>query len=141
MNLEILDLIGKRLLVGEKKYGNENVANDGRDFVKEALEESLDLAVYVAAKLIEIEKEKEKQMGRAITHENEIYAIKMEQKEIRKEIKEVRDMVQGLSQTTQVHHVDLADMENMKIEGVEVKPDTTDKRRKTRSKTKASATT
>ena len=59
MNKKILNLIEERLLVGEKKYGNENVTNDGRDFVKEALEESLDLAVYLSAKLIEI-KEKEK---------------------------------------------------------------------------------
>ena len=54
MNIEILDLIEERLLVGERKYGNENVINDGRDFVQEALEEALDCAVYLAAKLIEI---------------------------------------------------------------------------------------
>ena len=59
MNKKILRLVEERLLVGEKKYGNENVTNDGRDFIQEALEESLDLAVYVAAKLIEI-KQKEK---------------------------------------------------------------------------------
>jgi len=55
MNIEILDLIEERLLIGERKYGNENVINDGRDFVQEALEEALDCAVYLAAKLIEIE--------------------------------------------------------------------------------------
>ena len=65
MNIEILNLVAKRLLVGEKKYGNENVTTDGRDFIKEALEESLDLAVYVSAKLIEI-KQKENQMGARI---------------------------------------------------------------------------
>ena len=54
MNIEILDLIEERLLVGERKYGNENVINDGRDFIQEALEEALDCAVYLAAKLIEI---------------------------------------------------------------------------------------
>ena len=54
MNIEILDLIEERLLVGERKYGNENVINDGRDFTQEALEEALDCAVYLAAKLIEI---------------------------------------------------------------------------------------
>jgi len=54
MNIEILDLIEERLLIGERKYGNENVINDGRDFVQEALEEALDCAVYLAAKLIEI---------------------------------------------------------------------------------------
>ena len=54
MNIEILNLIEERLLIGERKYGNENVINDGRDFVQEALEEALDCAVYLAAKLIEI---------------------------------------------------------------------------------------
>ena len=54
MNIEILDLIEERLLIGERKYGNENVINDGRDFVQEALEEALDCSVYLAAKLIEI---------------------------------------------------------------------------------------
>ena len=54
MNIEILNLIEERLIIGERKYGNENVINDGRDFVQEALEEALDCAVYLAAKLIEI---------------------------------------------------------------------------------------
>ena len=54
MNIEILDLIEERLLIGERKYGNENVINDGRDFIQEALEEALDCAVYLAARLIEI---------------------------------------------------------------------------------------
>ena len=59
MNIKILDLIEERLLIGERKYGNENVIDDGRDFVQEALEEALDCAVYLAAKLIEIKKRKE----------------------------------------------------------------------------------
>ena len=59
MNDRILDLIGKRLIKGEQKYGHENVVNDGRDFVKESLEEALDCAVYLAARLLEID-EKEK---------------------------------------------------------------------------------
>ena len=54
MNIEILDLIEERLVIGERKYGNENVIDDGRDFLQEALEEALDCAVYLAAKLIEI---------------------------------------------------------------------------------------
>ena len=54
MNIKILDLIEERLLIGERKYDNENVINDGRDFIQEALEEALDCAVYLAAKLIEI---------------------------------------------------------------------------------------
>ena len=54
MNIEILDLIEERLIIGERKYGSENVINDGRDFIQEALEEALDCAVYLAAKLIEL---------------------------------------------------------------------------------------
>ena len=55
MNERILKLIQKRLSVGQKKYGHENVENDGRNFTTEALEEALDCAVYLAAKLIEIQ--------------------------------------------------------------------------------------
>ena len=58
MNNRILDLIGKRLIKGEQNYGHENVINDGRDFTNEALEEALDCAVYLAAKIIEIEDSK-----------------------------------------------------------------------------------
>ena len=58
MNIKILDLIEERLVIGERKYGNENVIDDGRDFIQEALEEALDCAVYLAAKLIEIKKKK-----------------------------------------------------------------------------------
>ena len=59
MNNKILDLISKRLIKGEQKYGHENVLSDGRDFLKESLEEALDCAVYLAARLLEID-EKEK---------------------------------------------------------------------------------
>ena len=64
MNKQILKLIEERLLIGEKKYGNENVTNDGRDFLKESLEEALNCSVYLAALLIEINiNKKEKQNG------------------------------------------------------------------------------
>ena len=55
MNERILKMIQKRLEVGERKYGHENIENDGRNFTTEALEEALDCAVYLAAKLIEIQ--------------------------------------------------------------------------------------
>ena len=55
MNERILKLIQKRLAVGQRKYGHENVETDGRNFTTEALEEALDCAVYLAAKLIEIQ--------------------------------------------------------------------------------------
>ena len=55
MNSKILTLINKRLLKGEQKYGHENVLSDGRNFLKESLEEALDCAVYLAARLIELD--------------------------------------------------------------------------------------
>ena len=55
MNLKILDLIGKRLTKGEKRYGKENIASDGRDFIQESLEEALDSAVYLAGHIIELQ--------------------------------------------------------------------------------------
>jgi len=54
MNKQILNLIEQRLDKGKKRYGKENISSDGRDFVKEALEEALDCAVYLAAHLIEM---------------------------------------------------------------------------------------
>ena len=55
MNLKILDLVGKRLTKGEKRYGKENIASDGRDFVQESLEEALDCAVYLAGHIVELQ--------------------------------------------------------------------------------------
>tara|TARA_Y100001963_G_scaffold68502_2_gene95491 strand:- start:30999 stop:31250 length:252 start_codon:yes stop_codon:yes gene_type:complete len=56
MNEEIIKLITERLEKGAKKYGKPNMEQDGRCFVTEALEEALDLAVYLAARLIEVKK-------------------------------------------------------------------------------------
>ena len=61
MNKKILKLIEQRLLLGEKKYGHQNVVNDGRDFIKESLEEALDCSVYLADKLIEIKNKKKEE--------------------------------------------------------------------------------
>ena len=61
MNTKILDLIEERLIIGERKYGSENVINDGRDFIQEALEEALDCAVYLAAKLIELKNKRKEE--------------------------------------------------------------------------------
>ena len=61
MNLKILDLIGQRLVEGEKKYGKENIASDGRDFIQESLEEALDCAVYLAGRIIELKEKTQQQ--------------------------------------------------------------------------------
>jgi len=51
---EILKLISRRLDKGAHKYGHQDIdIHDGRDWVTESLEEVLDLAVYVSAKLIQ----------------------------------------------------------------------------------------
>jgi hypothetical protein len=39
---------------GRKEYGHGLIQNSGYDWVKGALEEALDLSVYLSAKLIEI---------------------------------------------------------------------------------------
>tara|TARA_A100001011_G_scaffold135564_1_gene142975 strand:- start:13183 stop:13413 length:231 start_codon:yes stop_codon:yes gene_type:complete len=54
MNSRILKLIEERLLLGERKYGHQNIKSDGRDFELEALEEILDGMVYISARIIEV---------------------------------------------------------------------------------------
>jgi hypothetical protein len=54
MNDEILDLIKKRMDMGRKNYGHGLLEDSGYDWVKEALEEALDLSIYVAARLVEV---------------------------------------------------------------------------------------
>tara|TARA_Y100000310_G_scaffold33892_1_gene32007 strand:- start:1439 stop:1825 length:387 start_codon:yes stop_codon:yes gene_type:complete len=106
MNNKIIDLVGKRLIKGEEKYGNENVTSDGRDFIQEALEESLDLAVYVAAKLIEIKQKENNIMGARIDMENR-------QDSFEHRLKLIEDAVEELSRelvnAPKIHHVDLTD--------------------------------
>ena len=55
MNNQIVKLIRKRLVKGEERYGKQNIASDGRDFVQESLEEALDCAVYLAGHIIELQ--------------------------------------------------------------------------------------
>jgi hypothetical protein len=56
-NDEIISLIKQRMEKGRKEYGHGIVQNSGYDWLKEALEEALDLSVYLSAKLIEINNE------------------------------------------------------------------------------------
>lgn len=56
MNDQIVELIKERMENGRLQYGHGLVDNLGYDWVKEALEEALDLSIYVAARLIEIKK-------------------------------------------------------------------------------------
>ena len=54
MNSEIQKLIAERLDKGRKAYGHELLPDAGYDWVQEALEEALDLSIYITAKLIEL---------------------------------------------------------------------------------------
>ena len=48
----VLLRITERLVIGRKQYGALDVATDRRDWTKEANEEALDLAVYLAIKTV-----------------------------------------------------------------------------------------
>ena len=54
-----MELIKSRLAAGAKKYGEEILIDDKRDFVIETLEEMLDSCVYLACKIIQLKKKNE----------------------------------------------------------------------------------
>jgi hypothetical protein len=56
LNPDILRLIEARMEKGRNQYGHGLLQDSGFDWVQEALEEALDLSIYVAAKLVEIQK-------------------------------------------------------------------------------------
>ena len=53
-NSEIIRLIESRMEKGRKEYGHGLLHDSGYDWLKEALEEALDLSIYLSAKLIEL---------------------------------------------------------------------------------------
>jgi hypothetical protein len=55
-NEEIKALIAERMEKGRKAYGHGLLQNAGYDWVQEALEEALDLSIYLSAKLIEVKR-------------------------------------------------------------------------------------
>ena len=55
INEEVIQLIKERLDAGAKKYGEEILMDDDREFVEEALEELLDACVYLSCKIIQLE--------------------------------------------------------------------------------------
>lgn len=59
MNSDIQKLISERLEKGRQTYGHELLPDAGYDWVQEALEEALDLAIYVSARLVEIKRSRE----------------------------------------------------------------------------------
>tara|TARA_R110000868_G_scaffold65399_7_gene195695 strand:- start:28875 stop:29180 length:306 start_codon:yes stop_codon:yes gene_type:complete len=59
-NKQIVELIEKRLKRGARDYGAEVPFDDTRDHLQDALEEALDMAVYLTAKIIEIQRRESK---------------------------------------------------------------------------------
>tara|TARA_R100000458_G_C8158423_1_gene163481 strand:+ start:484 stop:696 length:213 start_codon:yes stop_codon:yes gene_type:complete len=55
INEEVMRKIKSRLDEGAKKYGEEILIDDDREFVNEALEELLDACVYLSCKMIQLE--------------------------------------------------------------------------------------
>jgi hypothetical protein len=55
-NDEIIEIIKTRMDQGRKTYGHGLLQGAGYDWLKEALEEALDLSIYLSAKLIELKK-------------------------------------------------------------------------------------
>jgi hypothetical protein len=56
LNVDILDLIQKRMAQGRVTYGHGLKEDSGYDWVKEALEEALDLSIYLSARLVELQR-------------------------------------------------------------------------------------
>jgi len=55
INEMLIDRIQDRLDIGAKKYGDSISINDSRDFVEEALEEILDMIVYISCATIQLQ--------------------------------------------------------------------------------------
>ena len=50
----VVQLVADRLEHGRKLYGDLHLNTDKRDLLQEALEEALDLSVYLASKIIQL---------------------------------------------------------------------------------------
>lgn len=59
MNKKIIEEIEKRLEKGKKEYKDQLDPDDGRDWIKESVEEMLDCCVYLAAELLRIKNKRE----------------------------------------------------------------------------------
>jgi len=57
-NVEILKRLEERLYIGQLKYGQDIPIDDGRDWLKEGLEEVLDGLVYLTNYMLEIEQQR-----------------------------------------------------------------------------------
>lgn len=55
---EVLSLIRERLTIGQERYGPLDINTDQREWELEALEEALDLSVYLAIRLIHLRRQR-----------------------------------------------------------------------------------
>ena len=62
LNSDIIRLIESRMEKGRAQYGHGLKENSGYDWVQEALEEALDLSIYLSARLVEIQRLKEHEL-------------------------------------------------------------------------------
>jgi len=60
LNKEIVELVKERLAHGQKEYGGDVTLNDPRDWSQEALEEAVDMIVYLVAELIRVKEQRKK---------------------------------------------------------------------------------
>ena len=58
-NEKIKKMINERIDIGAKKYGDHIDINDGRDWLKESLEELLDCIVYVVCEIMQIKENRD----------------------------------------------------------------------------------
>jgi hypothetical protein len=72
MNSDIQRLIAERLEKGRAAYGHELLPDSGYDWVQEALEEALDLSIYITARLIEV-KQGQRSKDSSSDHVNDSY--------------------------------------------------------------------
>ena len=56
INEKVVEKIKSRLDIGAKKYGEEILISDEREFIQEALEEVLDACIYLSCKLIQLKR-------------------------------------------------------------------------------------
>jgi len=54
--LRIVELQARRLVAGRREYGTLKLDGDPRDFIVEAIEEMVDGAQYLAAKLVQLQR-------------------------------------------------------------------------------------
>ena len=106
INNEIEAYIKARIELGAKKYGRTIYVDDKRDFLQEALEEALDMSVYLAGELIKLKKLKEKLM----TTEEEHIDDKLYEKHEETLAEEWSQLLNELSSTIEVHPFTLEKM-------------------------------